>query len=242
MKTVAFSIQKGGTGKTSLAGNVAYLTKFKTLLIDGDPQGSVSSWFLTEAPEYELADVLQGKATLSETMLELKDGLYLVPTFAIGGGLRAYSDMALDREPFIFQNLREEAESLGFEVVIYDLGPAAGRLERCVLLGCDEVVTPLTPEYFSVDGIEIFKQLLQEVQRYRGEVQHRKIVLNLINRSFRRHVKYRDLVKGLEYEVFEVGQDAKLPEAQILHKSLVDYAPGSKILPDLRTLAEAIEG
>ena len=36
---------KGGVGKTSLAGNVAWLAARdrKTLIVDGDPQGSVSS-------------------------------------------------------------------------------------------------------------------------------------------------------------------------------------------------------
>jgi Mrp family chromosome partitioning ATPase len=38
MKTIAFHIQKGGTGKTSLSGNVAYCSalKKKTVLIDAD--------------------------------------------------------------------------------------------------------------------------------------------------------------------------------------------------------------
>ena len=61
MIKVAFHIQKGGTGKTTLAGNVSYaLSKNKkTILIDCDPQGNASSWFLVENPPYELADVLK---------------------------------------------------------------------------------------------------------------------------------------------------------------------------------------
>ena len=50
MKTIAFHIQKGGTGKTSCAGNVAAgLARHghKTALIDCDQQGNASSWFLT---------------------------------------------------------------------------------------------------------------------------------------------------------------------------------------------------
>ncbi len=68
MRALTFAIQKGGQGKSSLSGNVSYLLskQVKTLAIDGDPQGSLSSWLITESPKYEIADVLQGKASLRE--------------------------------------------------------------------------------------------------------------------------------------------------------------------------------
>ena len=241
MKAVAISIQKGGTGKTSISGNIAHLTTKKTLLIDADPQGSLSSWLLKEPPAHEFTDVLKGKVTLQAALVQLKEALWLLPTFGLNGGLRDYAGENLEKEPFIFQDLRTEARKCGIELLIYDLGPAAGRLERCVLLGCDEVVTPITPEYFSIDGIELFKTFLEEVRKYRGSVRHRKIVLNGINRSFRRHREYQAAVKDMAYEVFEIVQDAKLPEAQVLHLPLIDYAPKARSLQGLRRIAEAVE-
>ncbi|WP_210378383.1 ParA family protein, partial [Borreliella garinii] len=49
MKKIAFHIQKGGVGKTTLSGNIAsYLSKTKkVVLVDCDiQQGSSSTWFL----------------------------------------------------------------------------------------------------------------------------------------------------------------------------------------------------
>ncbi len=74
MKTIAFHIEKGGTGKTTMAGNVAYEIAFynKTLLIDGDPQGNLTSWYHTEAIESDFSDVLQQKARLNDAVINIR--------------------------------------------------------------------------------------------------------------------------------------------------------------------------
>lgn len=99
----------------------------------------------------------------------------------------------------------------------------------------------LPRKYLSVDGVEIFRNFLEnDVRSYRGLVTHDKIVLNLLNGSYRRHKAYREKVRGLGYQVFEISQDAKLAEAQIYHQSITDYAPHSQVIPQLEALTEAI--
>lgn len=78
--------------------------------------------------------------------------------------LKQYAKTRLNDEPFIFEELGEELNSLGYETVIYDLSPGMSRLEKSVLLAMDEVIVPLTPEYFSVDGITIFNNELQKLR------------------------------------------------------------------------------
>ncbi len=243
MKAVAFSIQKGGVGKTTLSGSVGFLAarRGKTLLVDADPQGSLTSWLLADPLKEELADVLKGQLKLADALVQLKEGLYLLGTFAIGGALLQYGQEGLERKPFVFQELRQQAADMGFDLVIFDTHPGSTRLERAVLLGSSEVITPMTPEYLSVDGVEIFRNFLEnDVRSYRGLVTHDKIVLNLLNGSYRRHKAYREKVRGLGYQVFEISQDAKLAEAQIYHQSITDYAPHSQVIPQLEALTEAI--
>ena len=244
MKSCGFSLQKGGVGKTSLAGNTGYIAskRLKTLLIDSDPQGSLSSWLVEESAKWELADVLQGKASISEASVELRENLFILPTFGIGGELKSYSETSLEKEPFIFQDLNREAEKKGFNLVIYDLSPGLGRLERCVLMACSEVVTPLTPEYLSIDGIEIFNSFLRQIEKgFRVKVHHEKLVLNAINRSFRRHDIYVSQVKGLNgYRIFEISQTSKIPESQIIHQFLMEYDPENKVIPELDKLTGSL--
>lgn len=166
MKQLAFHIQKGGVGKTTLSGNIAWLLSQtqKVALIDCDPQGNISSWFLKEAPPHELADVLQGSVEVSEALVDITDNLSILPTFSLDGVLKQYAETRLNDEPFIFEELGEELNDLGYDTVIYDLSPGMSRLEKSVLIAMDEVIVPLTPEYFSVDGITIFNNELQKLR------------------------------------------------------------------------------
>ena len=57
MRNIAILNFKGGTEKTTTAVNLGYglsLKDFKVLIIDCDPQASISNWFGVE-PEYTIS-------------------------------------------------------------------------------------------------------------------------------------------------------------------------------------------
>ena len=105
MKTIAVSLQKGGTGKTSLAVSIAAelakTTGGKTLLIDCDPQGSSSSWLAPENLTAELADVLTKNTALKDTIV--KTGfpeLSILPSAGLGGSLKVFAETQAAQKPY----------------------------------------------------------------------------------------------------------------------------------------------
>lgn len=245
MKKIAFHIQKGGVGKTTLAGNAAFSCSQirKTIIVDADPQGNVTSWLLKEAPQHELADVLTGSVKLEDAIVGVAENFYVLPSFGIGGSLQAFADFKMIQQPFIFDDLCKDIQALGFRIAIFDLSPGMRILEKYVILAMDEVITPLTPEFFSLDGIEIFNAELKNINKdYRRRVRHRRIVANCINRSFRRHKVICEKFAGLDYEIFSVVQDSKIAESQIYHQTIFQYCPESKTVPEIRKLSMAIAG
>lgn len=82
MKIIVFANQKGGAGKTTLAGHLAVQADLEGLgpvvLMDSDPQGSLSEWWnvrVAETPFFKAAEL----GRLAEQMEELKQaGVKLV--------------------------------------------------------------------------------------------------------------------------------------------------------------------
>ena len=245
MKKIAFHIQKGGVGKTTLSGNTAsyFMSKNKkTILIDCDPQGNSSSWFITNQDvKYELADVLKGDVSIEDVVLEINTNFFLLPTFSLNGTLKNYAESKLFHEPFIFDDLCAQLETFNFNYAIFDLSPGMSMLERSVLLAMDEVITPLTPEYFSIDGIEIFNDELNKINKnYRKQIVHKRIVINAINRSFKLHKSYLERFKSLNYEIYYISQDANIPKSQTLNQSIFDFNIKSKTVSEFEKLANSI--
>lgn len=199
-KAVAFHLQKGGVGKTTISCTLASQSAIrgaKTLIIDCDPQGNASSWFLHSSPSYELADVLQGKCYAKDAIVPIDqvEGLYILPTFGIGGTLKLYSETKLYDEPFVILDLVSELKS-EFEHIVLDLSPGLGRLERSCLIASDEIVTPMVPEVFSLDGLEIFIEELSKLKKnMHSTVRHSKIIINSYDERIRQH---RDIYAAAE--------------------------------------------
>ena len=127
MKKIVIAIQKGGVGKTTVSVSIAAelaMEGKKVLLIDADSQGNTTS-NLVESFEYDLGEVLFGKVDVEKAIVPTSiPNLYLIPTLAISegdtNGLKLYRSMQASREPFIFVDLVNVIQELGFDYCNFD--------------------------------------------------------------------------------------------------------------------------
>lgn len=243
MKKIAFQIQKGGVGKTTLSGNIAFsLSLFKkTILIDCDPQGNLTSWFVTEPMEWEFADILLENTTIKDTLKKVRENLWFIPTFAIDGSLKNWSETTLFQKPFAFVDIISQIEKFGFEYAIFDLGPGISNLERSILACMDEVVGVAAAEFFSFDGLEMFNNELKKLKSdRRATFKNNKLVINRLNKSFALHQEYREQFNKLTYKLFIIGQSTSISDCIPSHKTLMEYDKSNKNVPELKRLTTAI--
>lgn len=191
-RTLALFNNKGGVGKTTLTFNLAAMFAQqgrRVALIDYDPQCNLTALALSETdleavwdspgPGATVATTLErvrtGKGDLYPPNLrEIADDLYLLP-----GDLRlSRFESRLARE--WSQILAEDAESAihvttslarladrvaevsRAELVMFDVGPSLGALNRAVLLATDAVVIPMAPDLFSLRGLQNVGEALME--------------------------------------------------------------------------------
>lgn len=220
MKTTAFHLQKGGVGKTTLSVSIAWeLASMgkKTVVIDCDPQGNASSWLLegNAEPEYELADVLQGKATATQAIIDLGNNLYCLPTFGLSGSLKDYALTGLASEPFVIADL---VEGLPFDHAILDMGPGFGAIERSALAATNEVVLVMTPEYFAIDGIEVWAESARKLEKgMRIKIHYNKLVINGLNRSIAQMMDVYEQATKLVRNCYTIGTEPAFRKAQASH-------------------------
>lgn len=223
MRSYAFALQKGGTGKSSIAVTIATELAnmgYRTVLLDCDPQGNSSSWLLNEF-EHELADALYRKCDILECVYESDiENLCVVPTFSIGGELRHYAKN--ENFPFKFKKDLIPVLAQHFDFCIFDTSPAFDEFEKSVFIGCDEVVPVLRLDEFSKDGLQIFIKNLSGVEdQYGVKPEFSRIVLNQQDRRLKNEAAYLEAFEAMnsdnKFKFFVVPKDPAFSKAQTLH-------------------------
>lgn len=246
MKTIAFSLQKGGVGKTTLAvSTAAQLAKHgKTVLIDLDPQGSASAWLYTGSLKYEAADVLFGKASVKQALAKIDadrlflDPLYILPTAGLSGDLRLFAETAAMQKPFCIRPDIKELAALGFVFCIIDLSPSFDALERAALLAADEVITPIMPDFLAVDGLQIFTANLDQLRKDfdTSKPEYKALVCNAIDKRITQHTQNLEAIRVTKLNVFE------LPTEPIFRRTQAQHLPVQALTGTKQETLTALEG
>jgi chromosome partitioning protein len=194
MRTIAFFNNKGGVGKTSLVYHLAWMYAdlgLGVVAADLDPQANLTSMFLDDE-RLEALWSAGGKETVYSAIRPLLDGTgdispphvedigdrigLLVGDLALSASEDELSSQwpdSMDRKPRAFRVLSAfwrmvEAAAIRREadVVLIDVGPNLGAINRAALITAEYVVIPLGPDLYSLQGL---RNLGPTLRRWRGE-------------------------------------------------------------------------
>lgn len=158
--SIAISSGKGGTGKSFLATSLAVLlhrSGHRTTLVDCDFGLAADHLLLGVKPAASLQQLLSGKATLDQVLVETPCGPRLLPG---ASGVRKLAAMS-DKELLLFA--RELGAVAGDnDVVLLDLGAGISPAVLLTMLAADHVVVVTQPEIAAlVDAYAVIKCVAQ---------------------------------------------------------------------------------
>ncbi len=196
---IAFFNNKGGVGKTSLVYHIAWMYAdlgIRVVAADLDPQANLTAAFLDEDrlealwPDGDhpetifgcIQPLLRGTGDISDPHLENVDDhlALLVGDLALSGFEDELSDQwpgCMDRKERSFRVIsafwrimQRAAKAHESKVILIDLGPNLGAINRAALIASDYVVVPLSPDLFSLQGL---RNLGPTLRRWRQEWEER---------------------------------------------------------------------
>lgn len=180
---LTFFNNKGGVGKTSLVYHLAWMFAeqgLRVMAVDLDPQANLTAAFLDEDQLADLWTDSAGASTIFRSVKPLLDvgdfapvdyqklnqRLALIPGDLGLSGFEdelsaTWTDALSDKNkarPFriltaFWRAAQESAKRFDADLIVFDVGPNLGAINRAALLASNHVVVPLGADLFSLQGL-----------------------------------------------------------------------------------------
>lgn len=242
---IAVSSQKGGVGKTttclSLGASLAE-QGLRVLLVDLDPQGNLTQALSVEPESLRrtIGDVLLMQASLPEVSRETATfNLDLVP--ANRGLILVEKILHTTREyEYRLKTCLEALRNAYYDVVLLDCPPSFGPLTINALTVADQVIIPITCDYYSFQTLQTHLKLLAVLQnRINLELQYRMLITLFDGRTRLSKLfleQFRLKYDGLLFDTV-IPLDIKLRESPMFGRPVNLYASSARGAQAYRALS-----
>ncbi|HEX6983601.1 MAG TPA: AAA family ATPase [Balneolaceae bacterium] len=246
MKTIAFTNQKGGVGKTTSTINVgAGLSKEgkKVLLVDLDPQANLTYSLRMSSTRLETSiyDVLKGRVDPNEAIIN-HNGFDIFPSSIDLSG----AEMEFANEPAretLLKNMLSKLEK-DYDYILIDCPPNLGLLTLNAFTAVKDVFIVLQSEYLALHGLSKLMDVIKVVkERLNPDIEISGIICTLydqrknLNREVVDHIK--DYFGSKVFKTI-IRDNIALAEAPSHHKTIFEYNPSSHGAKDYLALAREI--
>ncbi len=262
MRIVAFSNQKGGVAKTTSSYAMAVglaRRDYKVLVIDADPQENLSmtagidlneidpdpedieqltpeqrKYFLDNVPA-KLFEVMKGEKDINRAIIPLNENLDLI----VGGIDLAAADMNFTgiKRVLLLKNAINKLEK-EYDYCIIDCSPALGVVLMNILTVADEVIIPLEPGAYSLQGLSRLYKFIGDIHDYTNDkIKVNGILVTKVRNTANSKIWINDIQEKAELlgtKVYKsrIRLNVSVEEAQTMNMDIFEYSSGSAAARD----------
>lgn len=248
-KVFAIANQKGGVGKTTTTINLGAAlveTGRRVLLVDFDPQGSLSVGLGVNPHTLETSiyNLLMERQTDVHDVLRptVVDGLDLLPSNIDLSAAEVQLVSEVAREQTLRRVLAKVRHD--YDVILIDCAPSLGLLTVNALTAADKVIMPLECEFFALRGIALLTDTIGKVQdRLNPELEILGILGTMYDaRTLHSREVLERVVDAFGDVVFHtvIRRTIKFPETTVAGEPITTYAGTSPGATAYRMLAREV--
>lgn len=229
---------KGGVGKSTVCQNLAvclHKQGSKILVIDSDPQASLTSAFGYNGDELEnTLPVLLEKhlnkepINLKEFILKTPEGVYLLPSDIRLTNIDRALGNIVARE-LVYRKAFKELDGLDLDFILVDAPPYTSLIVNNILGYIDGILVPISPDFLTLKAFKILAETIDIIKEdINPSLKIIGLLFNLVDvRTY--HAKdvmqYTKNTIGNNTYIFNstIRTNTKIKEAQVNGQSILTY-------------------
>ncbi len=249
MKIIAIANHKGGVGKTTTThslGDALSMSGYRVLLVDLDPQSTLTNACGVTDANPNLTEVFSNKVSITAVIYDVSHHEGTLHLLASDIQM-ALVEKSLPAQLDGYYIMKKELPKLAghYDVCLVDCPPSLSALVYNGLIASQAVIIPTLPQINDLRGLNLFLDTVIEMQSS-DHLNPKLIVLGILPTMYDdRLLTHREALEILtnNFKPFEtkISRSIRVAESPTIGQSILVYEPNSKPAKQYRELAKEIE-